>query len=161
MPLGFFYDSDILIGKSERRRHEEAGGSAWLLSSAKPSEPMDEETVDIDEVIRSACRTVLEEDGEPLEYQPEMVVTWTQDLIELILSTLSSEADRHKKRYICHVVLVQSVGAGVHCNTGHIWNADLDSYHMLPYATGTMNVVCTVYSLPNVEPPSLQMPTPN
>ena len=129
---------------------------------------MEEETVDVAEVMRSACRTVLEEDGDPSEYQPEMVETWTQDLIELILSTLSSEAeaaagqhDRKKKKYICHVVIVQSIGAGVHCNTGQIWNPDLDSYHMLPYATGTMNVVCTVYSLPCVEPPSLELPTPN
>ena len=121
-------------------------------------------TVDIAEVIRASCKTVLEDEaGDPLEYQPEMVPAWTADLIRLILETLSSPGDpaSKKKKWICHVVLVQSVGAGVHCNTGQIWNSDLDSYFMMPYATGTMNVVCTVYSLSWTEPPNVEMPTPN
>lgn len=124
-----------------------------------------EETVDIDEVIRSACKTVLEEDGDPIEYNPEMVETWTADIIQLILSTLSAGSSRHgsnfRKKYVCHVVLVQSVGAGVHCNTGSIWNNGEDNYVMLPYATGTINIICTVYSLSWVKPPLLEMPAPN
>ena len=76
-----------------------------------------EETVDVEEVIRSACKTVLEEDGDPVEYLPEMVETWTSDLIQLILSTLSESNMRRgpnfRKKYACHVVLVQSVGAGI------------------------------------------------
>ena len=105
-----------------------------------------EETVDIVEVMRSACRTVLEEDGDPLEYQPEMVETWTKDLIELILGTLSEKSSapqnqQGSKKYICHVVLVQSVGAGIHCNTGYIWNSDQDSYHMMPFKSYTTTYI--------------------
>ena len=67
--------------------------------SMSSSEAM-QKFVDFDEVIRSACKTVLmDEDGEPLAYDPAMVTTWTSDVIKLILATLSEAAETQKKPF--------------------------------------------------------------
>ena len=109
-------------------------------------------------VIAAAARHILlDANGEPVPYDPEIMGQLTTDISTAVLTTL---ADPAGAKWICNVVLVQAIGAGIHSNTGCRWNTAQDTYAMVPFSTSAMCAVITVYRVACPEPPSFSIAIP-
>ncbi len=108
-------------------------------------------------ILAAAQHVLLDADGEPVPYAPDDMERLTTDISRAVLGTL---ADAAGAKWICNVVLVQAVGAGIHSNTGCKWNISQDTYAMVPFSTSAMCAVITVYRVSCPAPPNFAIAIP-
>jgi hypothetical protein len=70
---------------------------------------------------------------------------YVQSIVQTVLNALTSRKTGCK--YVVNVSLVQNTGAGIHHNTGAIWNADTDEFVTVPFTTDHLHVICTICQL--------------
>jgi len=117
------------------------------------------ESVGIEEVVATTLASVLEdEDGVSLPYHPDNITTWTNDCISLICETVMET--KRALKCICHVVICQSTGAGLHAASGAVWDNIHDSSTTVKYSNDSVNVITTVFLIADPHPPAFDIPAP-
>lgn len=96
---------------------------------------------DVETVIKNALQVTL--GSSP--WNPSKVNSWTSQIVEHCLKSLTAHNKRFK--YVVTCVMQQRVGAGMHTAMAAHWDGRCDRHAKVPYDNGQIECICTVYGL--------------